>query len=419
MAVAETDMMRPKGSLILKVLIVLLLVMLIASVLYPGRLWEEQDNLVQATRDRMENLNYVVQRYNQVNNRFTADVQELITFIQQDSIEVRRPVIEFERLSLYDADADSFIVGFEDLFHYDSLKVERLHEDTLRMTIIPRERYNDLIPECGFIVSCPRGISFEYRDRGDNDIYVYIYAPGEIHRAQYPEEFPEVRVPSHRYLLFMDVDEITSDAILNEPFTLNLNAQIDIEGELEFTLLRRGEPDPPVLSNELATNLLMNSLARGARSKLTEFLTEAGDSSLYEQQLELANDFYDEEINTYNSSRRPKTLDANTQLSIPVDSVSFYDNETIIRNQLFHVVTDQQLRQWQGLEKTQEALARTTYTESYQMVSVDTVGVTISTAREGRYEVPPATFLDKLFKVGPVENPGYIRNNDLSWEEAR
>ncbi|MBZ0263996.1 hypothetical protein K8I28_04945, partial [bacterium] len=118
--------MTAKGNWPLRILVVILAVFLISSILYPKKLWNEQDKLIELSQDRMENLNFVVQRYKKVNDRYSANMDSLLTFFRQDSIQVDRPLFEFERLSLYDAENDCMLVGFLDRFHYDSIAVKQV-----------------------------------------------------------------------------------------------------------------------------------------------------------------------------------------------------------------------------------------------------------------------------------------------------
>ena len=121
---AYKQTMEPKGSWIMKVIIVILVAVLIVSVLYPRKLWNKHAELIQDSRERMDNLNYIVQRYHDVYGTYNADLDSLLSFIDTDSILVKRSIFEFDRLSLYDAPSDSFLVGFTDLFHFDHIEVD-------------------------------------------------------------------------------------------------------------------------------------------------------------------------------------------------------------------------------------------------------------------------------------------------------
>lgn len=419
MAIPETDRMQPKGSWLLKILIVILIVVLLASVMYPQKLWREQSAMMQDTRDRMENLNYVVQRFNDVRGTYVANVDSLISFIESDSIEIERPVFEFERLSLFDADADSFLVGFIDKFHYDSLKIDRISENSVELRLIPKPRFMEVVDVTGHTMSCPRGIEAFYRDKGEDDIYVVVYAPGKIVRGDLPYE-PRV-VPSQDWILFRDLADVSVDPITGQQYVLDLNMRLTLEASIEFTRVRRGEPDPVVTADPLILNILMNNLARRARGQLDNYLREQEDSTLYEadMQASLASDFFENEVQSLMSTRRPRTVEQSRDISIPIDSVDYYSQPENIRNKLFHQVTDQQIRQWQQREDAQALFAQMEYEENYFVSSTDTVGVRIEPPFEDDYALEPRNFMDQIFSVGPLDYPGYINNNDLSWEEKR
>ena len=420
--------MQPKGSIVMKILIGLLIIVLVVSVLYPDKLWQKHDELMADSRERMDNLNQVVQRFHSVNGSYIADLDSLLSFIDTDSIIVKREMFDFEQLSLYDAPNDSFLVGFADFYHFDHIEVEgfvngspapkTLPEgvvvDSAIMSMMPKPYYAGVIEPVRVAMTSPKGIEYMARAKGAEDIYWLIWSPGHMERNYLPYE--ERYVPTHKYILNRDVAEIDTDPITGKRFELVLNNRITLDGKIIYKVVTRGEPDPPVFGNELYTNLFINRLARKARSSVEQQLQR--DSTLYDQQLQLQGDYFEVEIELL-KPRRNVEVEATREKMIPADSVQNFDNPDRIRSELFSVSYDSLIRVWTNLEMTQEKLKQLTYDESLTLSKVITVGVTISAPFEGSYKLPGGGVLDKLFSVGPIDNPGYIENNDLSWEEKR
>ncbi len=432
------EKMQPKGSWPLRILIVVLVVFLLASILYPKKLWEEQAVLTEDCRERMENLNLVVQRYHQVRGGYSADLDSLVSFIKSDSIQVKRALFEFEKLSLYDAPYDSFLIGFVDLYHFDRLEFQGYRDgaplpvveatdtntalpDSVVISMVPKEVFADVIEPVKVAMTCerdsagnPLGVEYYKRGKGLHDIYWMVWSKG--HLARHDLEYAEKTVPSAEYLLYRDVDDITIDPISGERFRLGLNAKVGLEGKITYVLLVKGEPDSAVSGNELITNLLINKLARRARSKLDEALKR--DTTLFAQQLELQSDFFDVEL-TMIRPKRPITVEGDKEVTVPVDSVDAYRDELRIKRELFTAKYDSLIRVWTSWEKTQDLLRRMNYTEEYSVTKVDTIGVTIRPPFDTSFPLPPKNLLDRIFSVGPIASPGNVENNDLSWSEKK
>lgn len=233
---ADKDL-TPKGSWLLRILIVVLAVFMLASILYPRKLWDRQDALTRDCRERMENLNYVVQRYAYENKCYSANMDTLIQFIQTDSILVKRALYEFEKLSLYDAENDCLLVGFVDQYHFDSLAVQPIEEDSLMLSLLPKERFSPILEPVKTVLHGEKKIDYFFRGKGEKDIYYIIYSDGKINRVDLP--FKDYFVPAKDYLLFRDLQDIRIDPISGKPFNLALNARITIDGLITCTLLKK------------------------------------------------------------------------------------------------------------------------------------------------------------------------------------
>jgi len=412
-----------KGVWYTKVIIGFLVIILVTSVLYPGHLWNRHDALIQESRDRMENLNYCVQRFFQVNGTYIDDIDSLMAFMETDSMLVERGFFEFEKLSLYDAPFDSFLIGFTDDFHFDHIIVtgyvagqevgEDVEADSVVLSLIPKDIYTDVINPVKVALVSPRGVSYKFREKGVDDTFWFVWSGGLIDRYDLPYEVK--KVPSKDYLLFKPLADISIDPISGKPFDLVLNARVALEAEITYTKVDVNS-DSSLVGNELYTNLFMNKLARKARSRLEQDIQR--DSTLAEQQLALQSDYFDMELMLLRPGR-DVVVDANRELTIPLDSVAAYNDSARIQLELFKITYDSLIRAWTGWEKTQEAIASMKIADSYNLGAVKIVGVTIKPPFEYEHRLRNSNLLDKLFSVGPVDYPGDIANNDLSWDEKR
>ncbi len=403
--------MTPKGSWILKLLVLVLIAFVLASVLYPKQLWTRQDQLTEEARERMRNVNYMVQRYHDTHQRYTENLDTLVQFMQNDSILVKRPSFEVETLTFFDSKYDSFLVGFMDRFHISKLEMNRVSSDSIVLSLIPKEMFADVMPPSQLAMGSEDSIKAEWRGKGDEDIYWNIWSRGKIQIHEIP--YDTLIVPSTEYLLTLPLAEITTDPISGESFVTNLNARLKLMGEVEYNVVRRGEPENP-LEGELMVNLLINKLARLARGKLDEAMKQ--DTTLFERQLELQSDYFMNELGMMTPGKEV-LIEAETERTLPVDSVSQYDDPAVIKDLLFHTTYDSLIRMWTEWPETQEMLAKVNVSEQYMVSSVDTVGVTIEPPFGKEFDLPPRGFLEKVFHVGPIDNPGFVENDDLSWSE--
>ncbi len=426
---------NPEGNKILKIAIGVLIVFLATSILYPQALWKKHAELIQDCRERMDNLNYAVNRYYQVNENHIEDLDSLLAFIAVDSMIVPRSVFELEKLSLYDAPYDSYLVGFTNTFHFDRIEVTKFKRgskiidppdfdatketegelpDSILLTMLPKSLFEDVVAPVQSSMTSARGINLYFRNKGNEDIYWMIYSRGLIDRTDIP--YDTVIVPSKEYLLYRDIEDLRIDPISKEPFNLILNTRISILGQILYSFVPEEEPDPAVLDNKLLTNLLINKLARSARGRLGAAMKR--DTTLYGKQLEFQSEYFEMEITTL-SPRRPTLIESEREMMIAVDSLAAFENPERIKRELFHASYDSLIRIWTDWELSREKLGGMTYQEKYQLTKVDTIGVTVAPPFGSAYRLPLKNPLNLIWGVGSVKHPGYVENNDLSWDEKR
>ncbi|MDZ7344558.1 MAG: hypothetical protein ONA90_08580 [candidate division KSB1 bacterium] len=79
-----------KGSILYKILIVLLTAALVVSIIYPKTLWEREAKNQELCRNRMSNLYNAELQYQSTNARFSGEATELLSFIKADSRYAKR-----------------------------------------------------------------------------------------------------------------------------------------------------------------------------------------------------------------------------------------------------------------------------------------------------------------------------------------
>jgi predicted small secreted protein len=433
---------QPRGSWILKVLIVILIVFLMTSILYPKKLWNEHEVMIIDSQERMENINSVVNRFYKVTGSYIADIDSLLDFMETDSIVVKRGVFEIEKLALYDAVYDSFLVGFPDHFHSKAIDIQAyyqgqkvnyvgdkdkwntIHEiekglavDSVVMVLHPKEYFSNVIDPVYYYMKADSGKTIEYyfREKGVKDTYWLIWSDGMLHRDYM--EYDEKIVGSKDYLLYRDIADLRTEPITGNPYEAFLNTRISLEGKINYKVVRSGEPDPAILDSELKTNLLINKIARLGRGRLDQDMQR--DSTLFSMQLELSGEYFALERDKLDP-RRPSLLETDRELMVPADSVDNYRFPERIMRELYRISYDSLIHVWTDDPITQAILAKVTYEEQHTIGSETVIGVTIRPQFNGNsYKLPARGMLDRIFSVGAIENPGNVENNDLSWSETK
>lgn len=87
---------QAQGSIILKILVVIASLILIAVILIPGQIWENEEKIKSETLSDIESL-YNAQRYfYNLNQNYTTDMNELLTTVKEDSVlKERKQIVEY------------------------------------------------------------------------------------------------------------------------------------------------------------------------------------------------------------------------------------------------------------------------------------------------------------------------------------
>jgi len=129
---------KAKGSIILKILIVILVIALVATILYPKKIWDYEQRNTDTCRTNMDRIFKAEMIFLQHHNNYTNNLDQLISFIDNDSTkEVIREYIK--------ADTALAEVMTDRLTQGDSkadLVIRNLLADTLMTTIIEAVNYD-------------------------------------------------------------------------------------------------------------------------------------------------------------------------------------------------------------------------------------------------------------------------------------
>ena len=114
---------KPKGNIIYEILIVILVVALLGTILYPSRVWRDEEEAERVCRSRMQAIQMMEYHYQGAMNMYTSDVPELVTHILSN------------RMAISALDT---VIMWDDLVRLDDLEgivAERTFPDELRSHI--------------------------------------------------------------------------------------------------------------------------------------------------------------------------------------------------------------------------------------------------------------------------------------------
>lgn len=499
----STYQKRSPGSLILEVLIVLFTGILILSIYYPKRLWDQQLREEELCRSHLENINYAAILYHRTTGRHTIDLDELMAFTEQESISVYPPTFKVDRLTREDAGIDSYQVEYSDPYvffsHYHRrMKIERpseegASENSLVVYPEPLPQY-PFAPISRIVFSSSLPITAMVDDRGVQGCFVLVGAQGRVEYRIIPGD--TVRVRSKEYIFNIEPHNLTLCPSSHQRYRTQLNVKLVqeaiIEMEEESRLPSSSVADNPLLISNAVYRLLRDADASAKAIITREKVFEAIEDSLLEiayqgfldstaQVLKgqgrtaLARAIYDSTLEEKaltledkgdwekirdavyerlqilrsdssfaqtrdNLANRRKALIMEQEFArrltelkqikktsivesgnvvTVADSVEFYSQPSLIRDRLLKVKSDSVTVAHLNRPEVQELFKRFRYNETYRVLKVDTIGITIACPIEGEYFKPNRTLLDRIYSVGGTKNHGYVENGDLSWSETR
>lgn len=280
---------RSSSSPVLRILILVLIGILILSIQYPRKLWDEQRRNEELCRRRMENVNYAVMFYHSRTGGFTSDLSTLMDFARSETLTVNPPGFKMDRLTREDSGVDSFLVEYYDPYsyfsHYDrSIRIDFPvpgRRDTLVLAVQPLPEY-PFAPVTRYAFRAEGEIHAAPVDRGDQGLFVAVGALQPLIGNQILGEPTQVHAADYIFNLHdQDLDRCPTCGV---NYHLTVNVKLTYSGEVRGHL-ERGEPansvaSSPLIASEVVYRLLKDADARARRAVMDLRIPETVEDSL-------------------------------------------------------------------------------------------------------------------------------------------
>jgi hypothetical protein len=224
---------KAKGSIILKALIVILGVALIATILYPKKIWEEEEENVKKCRANMDRIFKAEMIFLQYNNIYTDSLDQLISFYKDDTTK------EYLR-KYFIADTAFAETMIEFLTQRDSAAdrvIRNLLADTLMFAIIESINYDSNLAhvmlnrlEAENLVDAIK----QKRATGSDDVTILKELDKEYKGIQIYEPIKDD--DSLKLVFNRMIPEVTIGSLLDTLYSLNENWAQKIDSAVFYTL---------------------------------------------------------------------------------------------------------------------------------------------------------------------------------------
>jgi hypothetical protein len=129
---------KAKGSIILKILIVVLLAALVGTIMYPKKIWDEETKNTKICRDNMDRIFKAEMVFLQHYNNYTDSLNQLTTFFEKDS--TKDFIREYFKIDTALAENVTDFLTKTDLAA--DLVIRNLAADTLMFAVIEAVNYD-------------------------------------------------------------------------------------------------------------------------------------------------------------------------------------------------------------------------------------------------------------------------------------
>ncbi len=441
---------KAKGSIVFKLIILILIAVVLAAIIVPQKEWARQAAEQELCRKHLENVYFTSLQYLKKHKSYITDLDSLINFIEQDSMMVPPGLFEVERLTVWGSPRDSFLVGFPDDYHFKRINWEYSAPETLYLKLVPKERYSQ-IPESKMVFTSSDSIFVERREKAVGDEWIRVWGKSLMDYQRV--EVDSVKIPIKNYAISEDPEDFRVCPTCKEPYELELNVNLKIKGIIEYTILRKEGGN--VRDDEFLSNLFIKKLrSDAAMEALSKF---KADTTIFVKKQEEATriilgeipddtvrisledstaivELRDSLITAMKDSMVVKnfiaafaklrpgakvTLEEEATKMVVVDSIQTWEDSNRIKNTLFNEKLNEEELQLSSMVDLDAMLGRLQAEEKYFIARIDSVGLTISCPIDSVYYDPDRSFLMKIFGVGPASNHGRIKNNDYSWSEKK
>ncbi|MDP8228983.1 MAG: hypothetical protein P9M15_05980 [Candidatus Electryoneaceae bacterium] len=287
---AKEIISRSPGSLILQIIVLLLVVVLLMAILYPQKLWEQQDRNKEISQTRMENISYAALFYYRTAKRHTSDLDDILAFAEAGSLKVSPAGFSMDRLTREESGIDSFQVEFLGYNQYlqfphfkDTLGVNyaTADSDSVVLTIEPLPRY-DFAPANKYIFAADQPIHIKTEFRGDQGVVMFVGTQGPLRGQQLLATAIQARAAD--FIYSTDSENLGICPTTGLPYRLWVNVKVHIRAEVVATLeqdtLRPTLSSSPLLSSLMVFRMLKHADAKAKRAQVEIKVMETVEDSL-------------------------------------------------------------------------------------------------------------------------------------------
>jgi len=420
---AQDKPIKPKGSIVLKLLIVIFFALMLVSILIPKAEWDRQKQERNKCRLRMENLSYVIREYGAKKLGYVDDLEEYLTFIKSDTVEVNAPRYDLESLTRDpESGKDSLLLDFSDEFrlsHFDYDVIRRVATvgdsiipDSVHVYAVPRDEFSG-IPVTTLILTSDDTIFVTPRERNIRDHAVLLHSNKQI-RYEWMTPDPKP-MPATEAIISLPADSLELCPTARLPYKLNVNVRSVLEGTVNYTV-NKDTVKPNILQDSLMLDLFNHRLKTEALAEVLVLVKE--DTTLIEKKDSILVAHFLDKL----AAVKPKqTYEVNGDytINVPADSMVNWQDSLRIRDAVFVAHVDSLSEVLKSLDEFLALAPMVSYEESYTVSKVDTVGVTIRCPIDPGFRDPDQSLIHKIFGVGAPANHGYVENGDLSWSEKK
>ncbi len=429
------------GSILLKLLILVLVAILAYSVHSPRQQWKKQAADLALARERMDNLHNAAGQFFFFNRHFPETVDDLLSALDTTRVEAQPYNFVYERKQVeldLEGNRDSMLVDADDTMRIRHFQWEdRGLENFLRPDSTFGEYYHTLIwadlkplyeglgTDTLHLVS-DSPILVRKRGHGDHDRNLWVSTDRFFEALPDSSRFTAGRSvfqPVKNYSFTLPLDEVAECPATELPFDIQHVAKYKYRGEYQFTVDgEEGQELTTLARRQAFLNEVKNraSDAIGAAfSVLADSATAAGD-----EQYRIPDDLKKEIVvkETLVEARKVRSGEVlvaeNDDFRIArADSIAYYSTRELSESILFPEYRAGTAAQFAAVMEepdVQELLGRVRLTATFDSVGHDTVGVAVYSPITG--EERYAEGIQRLFEVDPPENHGSIYNGSRSWD---
>lgn len=420
---AQPKSINPKGSIILKLLIVVFMILLLVSILTPQADWKAQEEERDQCRLQMENLSYAIREYGIKNLGYMDNLKEYIGFIHLDSTMIQAPRYDIESLTRNpESGKDSLLLDFTDNFRLSRFDIEKIREvtvvgdsilpDSMHIFAVPHPQFKK-IPITTIVMTSQSPINVINREKNIKDHAVLIYSESQI---EYDWMTPDpVLMKSTEALISIPADSLKLCATSGLPYKLNVNVRSTLEGSVEFKV-NEDSVETNVTQDTLMVDLFNHLLKTEALAEVLVLVKE--DSTLIDKKDSILVDKFIARVNRI-ENKETFTVNGDHTINVPADSMSGWDDSLRIKRSVFVAHVDSLSNVLKNIDVFQALTPRVDYQEIYKIAKVDTVGVTIKCPIDSLHHKTDRSFFRKIFGVSATRNHGEVENGDLSWSEKK